>query len=151
LYSALKQVSWADRGRARVPLVEMHMRSEAAEAAPKAQQQPQLDWSRMSPMTVAQDAQSGLVAESNVSGMESADPVKRGAWAKISSLTSSARAFRILCWSSMFLTPRRFRKPWLFWRSATALARREAATANFIMEWRWVGERGEGGWPYLAI
>ena len=34
-----------------VALEEMQARSEVAEAAPKAQQQPQFDWSRMVPMT----------------------------------------------------------------------------------------------------
>jgi hypothetical protein len=49
---AQKQTSWAERGVIILPLVAMHMRSEAASAPAKAQQHPQLDWSRMSPMTV---------------------------------------------------------------------------------------------------
>ena len=40
LDSALKHTSWALKGMARVPFEAMHMRSDAAEAAPKAQQQP---------------------------------------------------------------------------------------------------------------
>merc|ERR1719313_285690 len=49
----LKQTSWAERGIIMDALVAMHMRSEAASAPPKAQQHPQLDWSRMSPMILA--------------------------------------------------------------------------------------------------
>jgi len=48
---AQKQTSWADSGVIILPPVAMHMRSEAASAPANAQQQPQLDWSRMSPMT----------------------------------------------------------------------------------------------------
>ena len=44
----------------------MHIRSEAADAAPNAQQQPQSLWSRMSPMTSAHSGQ--LVSLSNDSG-----------------------------------------------------------------------------------
>ena len=45
----------------------MHMRSEAASAPPKAQQQPQLDWSRMSLIMVAHFGKA--VAESKLSGI----------------------------------------------------------------------------------
>merc|ERR1719313_2482912 len=62
----LKQTSWADKGIIIDAFVAMHMRSEAASAPPKAQQQPQFDWSRMSPMTFAHVGQ--FVSESNVSG-----------------------------------------------------------------------------------
>ena len=48
LSEAQKQSCCAESGTFKVPLVAMHMRSEAAPAAPKAQQQPQSDWSRMS-------------------------------------------------------------------------------------------------------
>ena len=50
-----------------LPLVAMQRRSEAASAAPKAQQHPQLDWSRMSVMVLAQCGQ--FSAESKLSGM----------------------------------------------------------------------------------
>jgi hypothetical protein len=46
--------------------VAMHMRSDAAPAPAKAQQQPQFDWSRMSPITLAQWGHS--VSESKLSG-----------------------------------------------------------------------------------
>jgi len=49
----LKQTSSAASGMSSVALDEMHMRSDAASAPAKAQQQPQLDWSRMSPMVFA--------------------------------------------------------------------------------------------------
>merc|ERR1719327_1707409 len=62
----LKQTSWAERGIIMDALVAMHMRSEAASAPPKAQQHPQLDWSRMSPMILAHWGQ--LVSESKLSG-----------------------------------------------------------------------------------
>merc|ERR1719498_1707357 len=63
----LKQTSWAERGTILVALVAMHMRSEAASAPANAQQQPQLDWSRMSPMILAHCGQCS--AESKLSGM----------------------------------------------------------------------------------
>ena len=47
------QISSAEKGILIVAFEEMQARSEAADAAPKAQQQPQLDWSRMSLMTWA--------------------------------------------------------------------------------------------------
>jgi len=47
--------------------VAMHMRSEAASAPANAQQHPQFDWSRISPMIFAHWGQ--RVAESNSSGM----------------------------------------------------------------------------------
>merc|ERR1719375_2209866 len=62
----LKQTSWADKGIIIDALVAMHMRSEAASAPPKAQQQPQFDWSRMSPMIFAHWGQCS--AESKLSG-----------------------------------------------------------------------------------
>merc|ERR1711920_370455 len=46
----LKHTSWADSGIMMEAFVEMHMRSDAASAPTKAQQHPQFDWSRMSPM-----------------------------------------------------------------------------------------------------
>merc|ERR1719356_2185492 len=49
----LKHTSCDDNGTMIDALVAMHMRSEAASAPAKAQQQPQLDWSRMSPMIFA--------------------------------------------------------------------------------------------------
>ena len=64
--SAQKQVSCADSGTFKVPFVPIHIRSDAAEAAPKAQQQPQSDWSLISPMISAQCGQ--LVSESKESG-----------------------------------------------------------------------------------
>ena len=64
---AQKQVAWAESGTATVPLVAMQRRSEAASAAPNAQQQPHADWSRMSPITLAHLGQ--LVSLSNASGM----------------------------------------------------------------------------------
>ena len=63
----LKQTSCAEIGRFMSPSVAMHMRSEAASAPPNAQQQPQLLWSRISLMSVAQLGQ--FSAASNVSGM----------------------------------------------------------------------------------
>ena len=48
-------------------LVAMHIRSEAASAPPNAQQQPHMDWSRMSPMMLAHLGQ--LVSLSKESGM----------------------------------------------------------------------------------
>ena len=62
----LKHTSCAESGMIIAPLDAMHMRSLAASAPPKAQQQPQLDWSRMSPMIFAQCGQ--LVAESKSVG-----------------------------------------------------------------------------------
>mmetsp|Transcript_22580 Transcript_22580/g.64153 ORF Transcript_22580/g.64153 Transcript_22580/m.64153 type:complete len:293 (-) Transcript_22580:3-881(-) len=50
---AQKHTSCADKGKLREPLLAMHIRSDAASAAPNAQQQPQLDWSRISVMTFA--------------------------------------------------------------------------------------------------
>merc|ERR1719436_1884368 len=64
----LKHTSWADRGTITDAFVEMHIRSEAASAPAKAQQHPQFDWSRMSPMIFAHWGQ--CVAESNSSGIE---------------------------------------------------------------------------------
>merc|ERR1719399_2594216 len=63
----LKHTSWADKGTIIEALVAMHMRSEPASAPAKAQQQPQLDWSRMSPMIFAHCGQ--FSAESKLSGM----------------------------------------------------------------------------------
>merc|ERR1719356_1661795 len=63
----LKQTSCADRGTIIDALVAMHMRSEAASAPAKAQQQPQLDWSRMSPMIFAHWGQ--FSSESKLSGI----------------------------------------------------------------------------------
>merc|ERR1712232_510626 len=63
----LKHTSWADSGIIVEALVAMHMRSEAASAPAKAQQQPQFDWSRMSPMIFAQSGQ--FSAESKLSGI----------------------------------------------------------------------------------
>ena len=63
---AQKQTSWAASGISILPPVAMHMRSDAASAPANAQQQPQLDWSRMSPMVLAHDGQ--LVSESKASG-----------------------------------------------------------------------------------
>merc|ERR1719506_2804946 len=62
----LKHRSSAESGTMVAPSVAMQRRSEAASAVPKAQQQPQLDWSRMSPITLAHVGQ--LVSESNESG-----------------------------------------------------------------------------------
>merc|ERR1719375_1673657 len=62
----LKQTSWAERGIIMDALVAMHMRSEAASAPANAQQHPQLDWSRMSPMIFAQLGQ--FCSESKLSG-----------------------------------------------------------------------------------
>merc|ERR1719197_461679 len=62
----LKQTSWLERGIIMDALVAMHMRSEAASAPANAQQHPQLDWSRMSPMIFAQCGQCS--AESKSSG-----------------------------------------------------------------------------------
>lgn len=42
-----KHTSWAERGVSIFPFVAMHMRSDAASAPPKAQQQPHMDWSRL--------------------------------------------------------------------------------------------------------
>merc|ERR1712110_1055586 len=63
----LKHTSWADSGIMVEALVEMHMRSEAASAPAKAQQHPQFDWSRMSPMIFAHWGQ--FSAESKLSGI----------------------------------------------------------------------------------
>ena len=49
-----------------MPVIEKKKDPRSASAAPKAQQQPQLDWSRMSLMTVAHFGQ--FVAESKESG-----------------------------------------------------------------------------------
>jgi hypothetical protein len=85
-----------------LPLDAMHMRSDAALAAAKAQQQPQLDWSRMSPMT---DAHSGqAVAESKDSGTSRAK-YSRGRSASVLTmprLTRSSSSSR-----EWFLTPQR--------------------------------------------
>merc|ERR1712023_488770 len=62
----LKQTSWADKGIIMDALVAMHMRSEAASAPANAQQQPQLDWSRISPIILAHCGQ--FSAESKLSG-----------------------------------------------------------------------------------
>merc|ERR1719181_2025475 len=70
----LQQTSCAEIGVMSLPLEAMHIRSEAASAPPKAQQQPQLDWSRMSLIILAQVGQ--LVAESKSDGIgASADQV----------------------------------------------------------------------------
>ena len=66
------------------------MRSEAASAPPKAQQQPQFDWSRMSPMVLAQAGQ--LVAESNAAG--GAARVGRGTYSSISPMRIESRSWR---------------------------------------------------------
>merc|ERR1712232_690593 len=63
----LKHTSWADSGIMVEALVEMHIRSEAASAPAKAQQHPQLDWSRMSPMIFAHCGQ--FSAESKLAGI----------------------------------------------------------------------------------
>ena len=42
-----KHTSWAERGTSILPLVAMHIRSDAASAPPNAQQQPHMDWSRL--------------------------------------------------------------------------------------------------------
>merc|ERR1719293_283157 len=62
----LKHTSCDDNGTMMDALVAMHMRSEAASAPAKAQQQPQLDWSRMSPMIFAHSGQ--FCSESKESG-----------------------------------------------------------------------------------
>merc|ERR1719480_66573 len=49
----LKHTSCEERGTIMAASVAMHMRSDAASAPANAQQQPQLDWSRMSPMIFA--------------------------------------------------------------------------------------------------
>merc|ERR1719456_177249 len=65
----LKHTSWADSGIMVEAFVEMHMRSEAASAPAKAQQHPQFDWSRMSPISFAHCGQ--WASESNSSGIAS--------------------------------------------------------------------------------
>lgn len=50
---AQKQSSWAESGSWMLPLVAMQSRSDAASADENAQQHPQLDWSRMSLITLA--------------------------------------------------------------------------------------------------
>merc|ERR1719298_115754 len=63
----LKQTSCAESGSIIEALVAMHKRSEAASTPPNAQQQPQLDWSRMSPMIFAHCGQ--FSSESKLSGI----------------------------------------------------------------------------------
>eukprot|EP00967_Tisochrysis_lutea_P094737 scaffold137819_cov39-Tisochrysis_lutea.AAC.1 len=48
---AQKQMSCAESGTIILPPVAIHIRSDAASAPANAQQQPQFDWSRISPMT----------------------------------------------------------------------------------------------------
>merc|ERR1719456_2009570 len=72
----LKHTSWADSGIMVEALVEMHMRSEAASAPAKAQQHPQFDWSRISPMIFAHCGQ--FSAESKLSGISAS--LSRGAF-----------------------------------------------------------------------
>merc|ERR1712232_610223 len=88
----LKHTSWADSGIMVEALVEMHIRSEAASAPAKAQQHPQFDWSRMSPMIFAHWGQ--FSAESKLSGISIV--ASKGA------STSSPRwtkSFTIIFWS----------------------------------------------------
>merc|ERR1712087_450657 len=63
----LKHTSWADSGIMDEAFVEIHMRSEAASAPAKAQQHPQFDWSRISPMIFAHCGQ--FSAESKLLGI----------------------------------------------------------------------------------
>merc|ERR1719480_553578 len=67
----LKHTSCEERGTIMAASVAMHMRSDAASAPAKAQQHPQLDWSRMSPMIFAHwghfSAESKLVGISRLS------------------------------------------------------------------------------------
>merc|ERR1712023_87840 len=67
----LKQTSWAERGIIMDALVAMHMRTDAASAPANAQQHPQLDWSRMSPMILAHCGQ--FSSESKLSGTSSSE------------------------------------------------------------------------------
>merc|ERR1719502_1140476 len=94
----LKQTSWAERGIIMDALVAMHMRSEAASAPANAQQHPQLDWSRMSPMILAHWGQCS--AESKLSGISA------------SSFSSSTISPRLTMSCTSFfgspLTPQRF-------------------------------------------
>ena len=62
---ALKQTSCAESGTATAPPVAMHMRSDAASAPAKAQQQPQFDWSRMSPMSFAHAGQRAALSKAS--------------------------------------------------------------------------------------
>eukprot|EP00401_Gymnodinium_catenatum_P054036 CAMPEP_0117504610 /NCGR_PEP_ID=MMETSP0784-20121206/24937_1 /TAXON_ID=39447 /ORGANISM="" /LENGTH=374 /DNA_ID=CAMNT_0005299969 /DNA_START=173 /DNA_END=1295 /DNA_ORIENTATION=- len=73
--SAQKHTSSADKGSMMEAFVLMHMRSEAASAPANAQQQPQLDWSRMSPITLAHCGQ--FSAESKFSGIFSSAPASK--------------------------------------------------------------------------
>eukprot|EP00965_Chrysotila_dentata_P193085 6175535-Pleurochrysis_carterae.AAC.1 len=99
---AQKQTSCAERGTITLALVPMHSRSDAASAPAKAQQQPQLDWSRMSPITRAHCGH--LLAASNESGMvfgyaPSATPILRGTnWLMVPSLSAA--------WICAFQSPR---------------------------------------------
>merc|ERR1719443_2586502 len=78
----LKQTSWAERGIIMDALVAMHMRSDAASAPPKAQQHPQLDWSRMSLIILAQLGQ--FSALSKESGMTALATCAAGTYSSIS-------------------------------------------------------------------
>merc|ERR1712125_205622 len=82
----LKHTSWADSGIMVEALVEMHMRSEAASAPAKAQQHPQFDWSRISPMIFAHWGQ--FSAESKLSGIST--------FVSAAASTTSPRATRSL-------------------------------------------------------
>merc|ERR1719162_2893326 len=102
---APKHTSCAESGTIAVAFVAMHKRSEAAEAAPNAQQQPHIDWSRISPITFAQCGQ--FVSESKLSGM--AIEVKgclndfaNAARLAIASGVTPARIFRAPPWSFVF-------------------------------------------------
>ena len=70
-----KHTSCAESGRRSFADVAMHMRSDAASAPAKAQQQPQFDWSRISPMIVLHAGQ--FVSESNESA------AARWPWAQV--------------------------------------------------------------------
>ena len=61
-----KQTSCAESGICSVAFVAMHIRSDAASAPANAQQQPQFDWSRMSPIVLAHAGNAS--AESKSSG-----------------------------------------------------------------------------------
>jgi len=79
---ALKQTSLAESGIWSFALVAMHIRSDAASAPPKAQQQPQFDWSRISFRVLLQAGQ--FVADSNESGTATASMSGCGAYSSIS-------------------------------------------------------------------
>jgi hypothetical protein len=66
-----KHTAPAESGSASAPFEAMHARSDAAETPAKAQQHPQLPWSRMSLMSLAQWGQ--CEAESKTAGMSAVD------------------------------------------------------------------------------